>query len=125
MNPQPDPIIGNLVATLVLGALVYYTYKAYKFGPVIDIKNFDMVTMGYVEADPRITQITKKVKVVKANTIEESVKDTQLYNDCVDALYSLGVKKSEAKRKALLILNTEKPTPASVQEFLLIAFKYI
>lgn len=125
MNPQPDPVIGQLVAMLVFALLAFYTYQAYKHGPVIDIKNFDMVTMGYVEADPRVTKITKKVKVVKENTIEESIKDTQLYNDCVDALHSLGLKKSEAKRKALLILNTEKPTPASVQEFLLVAFKYI
>lgn len=123
MNPQPDPMVGNLIATVVIFAIGFYAYKAYKYGPAIDIKNLDMITVGYVESDPRI--IKKNIKVVKKNTIEESIKDTQLYNDCVDALHSLGLKKSEAKRKTILIFNTVKPSPASVQEFLLIAFKYI
>lgn len=123
MNPQPDPMIGNLVATIVVLALGFYAYKAYKHGPAINLQNLDMVTIGYVESDPRI--IKKHIKVIKKNTIEESVKDTQLYNDCVDALHSLGLKKSEAKKKTILIFNTVKPTPTSVQEFLLVAFKYI
>lgn len=123
MNPQPDPMVGNLVATVVIFAIGFYAYKAYKYGPVIDLNKLDMITVGYVESDPRI--IKKNIKVVKKNTIEESIKDTQLYNDCVDALHSLGLKKSEAKKKTILIFNTAKPTPASVQEFLIIAFKYI
>ena len=138
MNPQPDPIVGNFVALIIIVLVAFYTYKAYLTGKSIDLNKLDNFIIGYIEAEPttRVVEkhfqtINNPVKVVKEKTEivrVETVIDTkpsfesqQLYVDCIDALYALGMKKNEAKKKAKFIFSTMKPAPATIQEFLIIA----
>jgi hypothetical protein len=138
MNPQPDPIVGNFVALIIIVLVAFYTYKAYLTGKSIDLNKLDNFVIGYIEAEPttRVVEkhfqtINNPVKVVKEKTEivrVETVIDTkpsfesqQLYVDCIDALYALGMKKNEAKKKAKFIFSTMNPAPATIQEFLIIA----
>jgi hypothetical protein len=110
MNPQPSEYVGHLCALAFIGVFLFYAYQAYTEGRTIDLKNFDYVTIGYVE------------EPVKCATVA-SFESQQLYLDCIEALYTLGFKKSEAKKKAKLIFSSIDPQPSSVQEFLSIALK--
>lgn len=138
MNPQPDPMIGNIMAFIVIAVVTFYTYKAYLSGKSIDLNKLDNFVIGYIEAEPKTSVVEKHfqtinnpVKVVKEKTEVvrvEKVIDTkpnfesqQLYVDCIDALYALGMKKNEAKRKAKFVFSTMNPAPATIQEFLVIA----
>ena len=138
MNPQPDPIVGHFVALIIIGLVAFYTYKSYLAGKSIDLNKLDNFIIGYVEESP-ITHVVEKhfktinnpVKVVKEKTEVvrvEKVIDTkpnfesqQLYVDCIDALYALGMKKNEAKKRAKLVFSTMNPPPTTIQEFLIIA----
>ena len=72
MNPQPDPIVGNFVALIIIVLVAFYTYKAYLTGKSIDLNKLDNFVIGYIEAEP-ITRVVEKhfqtinnpVKVVK------------------------------------------------------------
>ena len=138
MNPQPDPIVGNFVALIIIVLVAFYTYKAYLTGKSIDLNKLDNFVIGYIEAEPttRVVEkhfqtINNPVKVVKEKTEivrVETVIDTkpnfesqQLYVDCIDALHALGMKKNEAKKRAKFIFSTMNPAPVTIQEFLVIA----
>lgn len=99
---------------IFLGLIYYYAKKAYNDGKFIDVHNLDFVTIGYLEDQPIIQQIIEK---------KPSFESQQLYSDCIDALYSLGMKRSEAKKKAKFIFSTMSNPPTSIQEFLMIALK--
>lgn len=113
MNPQPSEHVGNIGALLFFALFIFYAIKAYLDGQTVDIGKIDLITFGYLE-DP----VNTKTQV--ANTNFES---QQLYLDCIEALYTLGYKKLEAKKKAKLIFSTFNPQPASIQEFLSVALK--
>ncbi|NDB57187.1 hypothetical protein EB001_01865 [bacterium] len=113
MNPQPSEFVGNFFATLFCICIVVYAIKSYKLGNSIDIHNLDMITLGYIEDNPIITP------VATINNFESQ----QLYVDCIDALHALGMKKSEAKKRAKLIFSTCNPQPENVQAFLMLALK--
>jgi hypothetical protein len=64
MNPQPDPIIGNIFAFMFIATVAIYTYKAYFERQVVDIDKF---IIGYIEdyryiKKPKL-EIPKPVKV--------------------------------------------------------------
>lgn len=111
MNPQPSEYVGNLGALLFFALFIFYAIKSYVDGQTIDINKIDLVTFGYIE-DPITTKTTNL-----------NFESQQLYLDCIEALYTLGYKKSEAKKKAKLIFSTFNPQPSSIQEFLSVALK--
>lgn len=123
MNPQPPEYVGSVFAWVIIGMLAYYTIKAYNSGKIIDIKDLDLVHIGYIESDNpvqnvyNITNTTNNTKVSKTLSFESQ----QLYVDCVDALVALGMKKTESKKRAKHIFSTHNPPPSTVQEFLIIA----
>lgn len=142
MNPQPDPIVGHIVAFVVICIVAFYACKAYLQGKSIDLHKLDNFVIGYVESPTLVekhyhntytspTKIVKSVDRVVEKVVEKVVAQEvqakpnfdsqQLYVDCIDALYALGMKKSEAKRKAKFIFSTMNPPPATIQEFLIIA----
>jgi hypothetical protein len=59
MNPQPDPIVGNIFAFIFIIAVAIYTYKAYLECQVIDIDKF---IIGYIE-DYKYVEKPKPVKI--------------------------------------------------------------
>jgi hypothetical protein len=120
MNPQPDPIVGDIIAALVILIVVIYTIKAVLENKTLQLN--DNFVIGYIESDPIIiNQIhehkSKKVIVNKKPSFESQ----QLYLDCIDALVALGMKKREARNKAKFVFSTMNPQPQSIQEFLVIA----
>jgi hypothetical protein len=59
MNPQPDPIVGNIFAFIFIIAVAIYTYKAYLECQVVDIDKF---IIGYIE-DYKYVEKPKPVKI--------------------------------------------------------------
>lgn len=115
MNPQPPEYLGQLVALGFALLVVYHAVKAYYNNPPIYFN--DLYTIGYVEESknkPIINVLTEN---------KNSFESQQLYIDCIDALNALGMKKSEAKRKAKHIFSSMTNPPSSVQEFLMIALR--
>lgn len=112
MHPYEN--ISHIFMYLFLGLVYYYARKAYKEGKVINLHKLDLVNVGYLEDQPIIQQVVET---------KPSFESQQLYLDCIEALHSLGMKKSEAKRKAKFIFSTMSNPPTSVQEFLMIALK--
>jgi hypothetical protein len=143
MNPQPDPIIGQLFALAILSMTAFYTYKAYSEGKSIDLNKLDNFTIGYLEQDYFTPQVIEKhfhetvkpVKIIKTNTetikteriieTKPNFESQQLYVDCIDTLVALGMKKKDAKSRAKFIFSTMDPQPSTVQEFLMIALRKI
>lgn len=130
MNPQPDPMIGNIVATIIVLMVIYYTIKAIKENKSIVLN--DKFVIGYIDTDPIVINEAhhhhKATKTVHTKTKKVVVKkpdfeNQPLYTDCVDALVALGMKKKEAKNRAMSIFSTTKPQPKSIQEFLTLALK--
>lgn len=97
-----------------IGLVYYYARKAYYEGKVIDLHNLDFITVGYLEDQPIIQQVV---------ATRPSFESQQLYFDCIEALHALGMKKTEAKKKAKFIFSTMSDPPSSVQDFLMIALK--
>jgi hypothetical protein len=116
MNPQPQPYVGDLFA-LLFGALIcYYALKAfYKKNPEV---LSDMFVLGYIEDS---ASTVNNIHISSLNS-KQDIESQQLYNDCVEALRALGMKKSEATRVTKRVFSSNQ-IPQSVQEFLLIALK--
>lgn len=114
MNPQPPESLGQLVALLFSLLVIYYAIKAYYNNPPIHIN--DLYTIGYVEE-------SKNPSIINVVTNKPNFESQQIYIDCIDALYSLGMKKSEAKRKTKEIFSSMDNPPSSIQEFLMIALR--
>ena len=112
MNPQPDPILGHLFASLFVVMLIIYTIKAIKDNKIVQYS--DDYIIGYIR-DNNADTITVSCNVV------ENIESSQLYTDCVAALVALGMKKSEAKTKTKNIFKT--CIPKTIQDFLSIALK--
>lgn len=130
MNPQPNPMIGHICASIFVLMIIYHTIKALKANkPIVLNDNF---VIGYMEHDPVIINEVhhhhKSVKTVRTKTTKAIVKkpdfeNQPLYVDCIYALVALGMKKKEAKNRATVIFSTTNPQPKSIQEFLTIALK--
>lgn len=112
MNQQPEPYVGSFVALIIFAVFVYYFIKAYNDDVVQKTKVSDLFTLGYLEDQP-----------IQVINVQNNGLDVQLYNDCIDALHALGMKKSEAKKKTKFIFSNYSPAPKTVQEFLVIALK--
>ncbi len=115
MNPQPEPYIGNLFATLFGCLFIYYAIKAYYEHSPIN----DLFTIGYIEESG---QIVNNINYTNVST-KASLESQQLYIDCVEALRALGMKKTQATKITKQVFSTTHPLPQTVQEFLLIALR--
>lgn len=116
MNPQPQPYIGNLIAFIFICVFFYHAFKSYISGAAINLNKIDLITVGYVEPSDNIT-------IVNVDNTSNNFESQQLYIDCIDALYALGMKKSEAKKRAKMIFSTTNPQPKTVQDFLILALR--
>ena len=136
MNPQPDPIVGHVIAILFVCMLVIYTLQAMKQGKTTKIS--DNFIIGYLESDPIVIRrdnppndfdkfdpSTQPPNPTQPKTKKktDSIKNQPFYVDCVDALVALGMKKRDATQKTKTIFETMHPRPTSIQSFLLIALK--
>lgn len=119
MNPQPDPIAGDLVAFIIFCGVAFYTWKAYSEKRSIYVN--DLFTIGYIESNPVVVQEVHHVHNNNVHTVQtvkaSSFEDQQLYIDCIDTLVAVGYKKKEARAKAKKIFSSPNP-PTTVQEFL-------
>lgn len=119
MNPQPEPYIGNIVALIFFGMLVYFFFQAKKEGKTINID--DLFTIGYIEDPTPTTTVNVQNKIVKKS--KPNFESQQLYIDCIDALHAIGFKKMDAKKRAKQIFSSMTNPPNSVQDFLMIALR--
>lgn len=128
MNPQPPPSVSIFYAILFVLMLIYYTIKAIKSNTTLSLS--DNFILGYVEDTP--VNVTVNVPEQKPVTITRTKKvivekpnfeSQQLYVDCIDALYALGMKKKQAKDRAKFIFSSINPQPTTIQEFLYLALK--
>lgn len=115
MNPQPEPYIGNIFATLFACLFIYYTLKALNQR----VAHNDLFVIGYVEDSNNIINNFHVTNVEKRMDPELQ----KLYNDCIEALRALGMKKSEATRKTKQVFENSDPVPQNVQDFLMIALR--
>lgn len=130
MNPQPDPMIGHLMAVIFVAAIFFYALKAVKENKTVRFN--DNFVIGYIESSPIVVNEVhhnhKTVKTIEQKTKTKikkvvDVESQQLYADCVDALVALGMKKRQAQHQATFVFSTTYPQPKTIQEFLMIALK--
>lgn len=119
MNPQPEPVIGNIFATIFTLMILYYFFKEV-FSNKEPIHINDFFTIGYIEDSNNVT-VNVKNKIIK--DVKNNFESQQLYLDCIDALHALGMKKTEAKKKAKEIFASSTNPPKTVQDFLVIAMR--
>lgn len=126
MNPQPSESVGQVIAIILVLMVAYHAVKAYHNNPPIKLNDLDLFTIGYIQSPTQPKPIKTKLKIqtqpVKEAQQIPTVESTQLYIDCVDALHSLGIKKSDAKKTTKNLLSSNNP-PKTVQELLIIALK--
>jgi len=130
MNPQPPEYIGHIFAFVFIMLCIIYFIKGLN-DPNNVIRPFDRYTIGYFD-EPNYTTINIKNKTVKeaAKTVKEAAKTAkpsfesqQLYIDCIDALCAIGMKKTEAKKRAKDIFSSMSNPPTTIQDFLMIALR--
>lgn len=110
MNPQPSEFFSSLIAFTIVCAVILYMLQA-GWKPRIS----DSYTIGYIERQPD----NINVSVVNENKAEKI--DRKLFLECVDAMISLGHKRTVAAQKTKKIFNQQ--APQNVQEFIDIAFR--
>jgi hypothetical protein len=113
MNEQPSAFVSGFFTLLFVATFFYFllTLPRKKFS--------DKFTVGYIEM-PAPIQVTNNITNKTVKHVKKPI-DKQLYDDCIEALRSLGHKKSYAAQKTKEIFNMFNPS--SVQEFLSIVFK--
>lgn len=113
MNEQPSDFVSGFFTLLFVATFIYFllTLPRKKFS--------DKLTVGYIDM-PAPVQITNNITNKTVKQVKKPI-DQQLYADCVEALRSLGHKKSYASQKTRDIFNMFNPK--SVQEFLTIVFQ--
>ena len=119
MNPQPDPAVGNFFAVIFVIWFVLTFRFGWNRGPVEKESGSDwsMFKLGeiYEEENP-VTQVCSTQTVKVKQTKPKKQPKHPLYDDCVDALSSLGYKKNESKKA---VTNTlAKINPSTVEQFL-------
>lgn len=121
MNPQPPPYIGSIFALIFGCVFVYYFVKAINSKETKPI-NLDLFTIGYIQDSTGSTvNITNKI-IKQVEKTKPNFESQQLFMDCVDALNSIGIKKTEAKKRARDIFSSNNP-PTNIQDFLMIAMR--
>lgn len=128
MNPQPEPLISQalLVIFCIIAAYSFLTYK-----PKQSRHSLDYFELGYISENIETihkyvpTNCTvpkpKPVAVKQANQKPIKSKLSPLQEDCINALRSMGMKKSEAIKKVERVFKSVQPK--TIQEFIVEAFK--
>lgn len=113
MNEQPSEFMSGLCTFMFLVTSVYFllTLPRKKFS--------DQIVIGYYDPVAAIN-ITNNVTKNYVKKSKPEI-DPEFYSECIEALISLGHKKSKAKQIANGIF--EKFSPKTIQEFVSIAFK--
>jgi hypothetical protein len=120
MNPQPPEYIGHIYA-LVLFCVAAYYFLINATAQDKEHIDLDKFIIGYFEdSEKSNTNIT--INNGSQTQQNYALETSKLYLDCIDALCSLGMKKSEAKKITKSIFNTTNP-PESIQQFLMIALR--
>lgn len=124
MNPQPEPYVGNVFALVFACICLYYFIKAYN-SPTSTKPDLDLFTLGFIESNKsaRTTDVTNIRVINKITKQKPNFEVTQLYNDCVDALHSIGFKKNQAKKMTKDIFTSPNGPPENIQTFLELALK--
>jgi hypothetical protein len=120
MNPQPPIYVGQLVAVIFGVLFLFYFFKEF-FNHSNQNTNQDLFTLGYIEESNNVI-VNVKNKIIKEQA-KPSFESQQLYIDCIDALHSIGMKKTEAKKLAKEIFSSSSNPPTSIQDFLMIALR--
>jgi hypothetical protein len=120
MNPQPPIYVGQLVAVIFGVLFLFYFFKEF-FNHSNQNTNQDLFTLGYIEESNNVI-VNIKNKIIKEQA-KPSFESQQLYIDCIDALHSIGIKKTEAKKLAKEIFSSSSNPPTSIQDFLMIALR--
>lgn len=110
MNPQPSEFFSGLIAFVIVCSVLLYMLQM-DWKPSIS----DRYTIGYIQREQQ------PVTVVVNNQPKKPDIDRKMYLQCVDAMISLGHKRTVAARKTKEIFNDHNPK--SVQEFINIAFR--
>lgn len=121
MNEQPAAYIGNLFAILFVAMILFYTVQGYN-NPKSQCNITDNFTIGYIYDIPVqekqiIAPKLKKVKQVQKTPLNP------IYNDCIEALVALGMKKTQAKQKAKEVFENNQIN--DIQHFITLALQKI
>lgn len=133
MNEQPQEIVSQFLAFI----FILISVATYFFGKAKPI-NLDYFELGQIHDNKPLHQpiykqakVKKTTKQPKPNTVKtvtkkqkpivKKAKPTKLQIDCISALQSLGMKKSQAISRTKDVFD--KKSPQSIQEFLMEAFK--
>lgn len=113
MNEQPSDFVSGFFAFLFCATFVYFLLTMPRK------KLSDQFIIGYYDPVPTISVTNNVTK----NYVKKSTPkiDPDFYAECIDALVSLGHKKSKANQITKEIF--EKFSPKTIQEFISIAFK--
>ena len=130
MNEQPAEYLSQILAFLFIAI----AFMSYLFGKPKTI-NLDNFEIGYISENPVpisssfITPVTivekpqpKPIQAVKPKPKKVKTQVSPLQQDCISALRSMGMKKSEAVNKVNRAFSSNQK-PSSVQEFIMEAFK--
>lgn len=131
MNEQPAEYLSQIMAFLFIAI----AFISYLFGKPKTI-NLDNFEIGYISENPVpinssfITPVSiieqpqpKPIKTVKPKPKPKKIKKqvSPLQQDCIVALRSMGMKKSEAVNKVNSVFSNTQPN--NIQEFIMEAFK--
>lgn len=132
MNEQPPEIMSQIIGLV----FVFIAFLTYLFGRAKPI-NVDNFEIGYISENPTPIhspvidrpvfipqtqpEYSTKVATPKPKTQKIKPELSTLQKDCVDALRSMGMKKSESVSKMNQIFSSKNPK--TIQEFITEAFK--
>lgn len=130
MNEQPAEFVSQVIAFL----FIVVAFISYLFGKPKTI-NLDYFEIGYISENPVpinssfIEPVTiieqpqpKPIQTAKPKTKKIKKQTSPLQQDCINALRSMGMKKSEAVNKVNCVFSSNVK-PSNVQEFIMEAFK--
>lgn len=130
--------------------VIFYTIKAYSEGKVIDINTLDNFVIGHFVDEQPVLQIKSikqkqsykpKSAAIKNTTVVTKTKtpsttttttttprpltneETRLYSDCIEALVSLGMKKTYSRQITKEVFQKYKIN--TIQEFITTAMKMV
>lgn len=108
MNEQPSTFMGDITALIIVFMFCYFFMKSYNVS--LNSKHADLFTVGYIE-DIKPNPVNVVINNSPANGI-----NSPIYNDCVQSLMALGMKKKASMKMAQDIFTLYNPQ--TIQEFL-------
>lgn len=108
----------DLIAFVATNSILVYMVYCFLNPPKDSIKFSDKFEIGYID-EPTQPQVSKPKPKARQVKVDVSVKEevNPIFNDCRDALVSLGVPKRKAKAEVEVIFD-RNPNIKTVQEFI-------